>query len=123
MTALVTNAEVQALVLDGEIDMGAFINTADTIVSELLLGAGLSTNRLKQIELYLAGHFYVVSIEKGGMTKQNIGEAEERYRIIPDTETGLAQTRFGAQALALDSSGILAEQFSGKTIKALFTVI
>jgi hypothetical protein len=123
MAYTVTNDDVQALVQDASVDATPSITTAHIIVSEELASAGYSDDRLKQIEIYLAAHFFVLATERGGITREVIGEAEERYRMTPDTLYGFASTRFGEQALALDKSGILAAMGATKGIKARFTVV
>lgn len=122
MAALVTNEEVQSLLGESGVDMTPFITTAHLIVSEELITTTISDARKKQIELYLAAHFYVVIAERGGITREVIGDAEERYRLQPDTLTGLATTRFGEQALAMDTSGSLAK-LAANPVKAAFRVV
>lgn len=123
MSALVTNEEVQSLLGESGVDMTPFITTAHLIVSEELANnTVLSDARKKQIELFLAAHFYVVIQERGGITREVIGDAEERYRLQSDTLTGLATTRFGEQALALDTSGSLAKM-AANPVKATFRVV
>lgn len=122
MAALVTNKEVQSLLGDSGVDMTPFITTAHLLVDEELSTAGLSAARLKQVELFLAAHFYVIIRERGGITREVIGDAEERYRLQGEDLKGLATTRFGEQAIALDSSGKLGA-LSTSSIKAQFRVV
>lgn len=103
--ALVTSDEVKAIVATS-MDVSTFIATADLIVSEDLADKGLSADRLKQIELYLAAHFLAITQEKGGLKSQKIGEAAESYQIRTDMK-GFGLTRFGQQAMDLDTSGTL----------------
>jgi hypothetical protein len=85
-----------------------FINTANILVNEDLVGKGLSDDRLKLIELYLASHFATLAIEKGGLTRQKLGDTEEGYRQDFSSKPNLSMTRYGQQALVLDNTGTLA---------------
>ena len=123
--ARVLPSEVKAIYDPGadEADLYPFIEVATLLVDEELLDQGLSANRLKQIELYLAAHFATVSIERGGLTRQRIGDAEEEYQGWGNNNsTGLTSTRFGQQALTLDPSGTLGA-LSERPVKAQFRVI
>jgi len=86
----------------------------------IFVGQGMSEARLKLIELWLSAHFVAIAEERGALTKSEKGDSNEEYEII--VGTGLNMTRFGQQAIALDTSGLLAEQAS--TMKtAQFRVI
>lgn len=108
------------------------ITTADLIVTEDLgaVTPAISSARLTQIELYLAAHFAVLAWEKGGVEDAAIGESKESYHRISTRSLGLTSTRFGQQAIALDTSGTLAAMdataqaaVSGSGKKALFRVV
>jgi hypothetical protein len=101
-------------------DFSSFITTADLIVTETLANSGLSDARKKQIELYLAAHFAALTKERGQVTFSKNGEASEYYGF-KSTE-GLGLTRYGMQAVALDTSGILADATNPKP-KAQFQLI
>jgi hypothetical protein len=106
-------------------DLKPYIETAHMLVNEELLGKGLSEARLREIEKYLAAHFAVVSYEKGGLIRQKVGEAEEEYQATNRTTTpilGLTATRYGQQAVLLDTTGTLGA-ISQKPVKALFRVV
>lgn len=122
MTARVTNEEIQALVDDSNTNCTQFIVTANILVNEILTSKGLSADRLKIIESYLAAHFYVITSEKGGMVRKKMGDAEERYQDMPSSAFGLASTRFGTQAAVLDTSGTLGN-LTAMAVKARFGVI
>lgn len=121
--ARVTAAEVKVIfpTTDGQ-DMASFIASATLLVDEELVGAGLSEARLKQIELYLSAHFASITLERGGLTKQKIDDAEEDYKNIAATSTGLLATRYGQQAVALDTSGALGGM-TKSPVKAQFRVV
>lgn len=88
-------------------DVSVFIDTARLLVQEQLVGKGLSDSRLRQLELYLAAHFTAISVERGALTSDQALEARQTYG--GDFGPGLTLTRFGQQALVLDTSGTLNE--------------
>ena len=100
----------------------SFIATANLIVNEDLLGYGLTEARLTQIETYLAAHFATLAKEKGGIVRTSMGESAESYHEINSRLQAYTSTRFGQQAIALDTSGVLAAKGSGG-LRAEFRVI
>ncbi len=122
MPPRVTDVEVKAIV-DTERETTPFIDVAHLIVDENLLSEGLTAARLTQIELYLAAHFTTVTEEKGSLTSSEGGDSKDTY-FTRELGKGLAMTRYGQQALALDTSGVLAEVSSvSGALKAQFRVI
>lgn len=109
-----------SIVPDTTLDL--FCDMAALIRTETLASAGLSAARLDLIELNLAAHYAIVSIERGGLTAQAVGQSNEHFHLISDKVYGLASTRFGQQALALDTSNSLTGMASSP-LKALFTVV
>jgi hypothetical protein len=104
----VTSAEVAAIAsLPNEASQTIIsaMQVASTLVAENL--TGLSEATLKSIELFLAAHFSTLSWEKGPLAAITIGEATERYHDI--YSGGLSATRFGQQAIMLDTTGALSE--------------
>jgi hypothetical protein len=118
----INDAAVKA-VIDTDRDTTPFIATAQLIVDEDLADKGLSAGRLDQVVLYLAAHFVAVTEEKGGLTSERLGEAEDTYRAPSAREKGLAATRYGQQAMLLDNSGTLASLSTNVGLKARFGVI
>jgi hypothetical protein len=108
MATRVTAAEVKTLMAPyaDAADVTLFIEQANVLVEEELVGKNLSENRLRLIELNLAAHFAVVSIERGGFTYQRAMSSEEGY-ANDRRQVKFSSTRFGQQALAMDSSGSL----------------
>ena len=96
------------------------IDTANVLVDTYLAASGLSESVLEKIELYLAAHFVALTEEGGGITRKKIGDADESYANI--FEEGFRSTRFGQNALALDSSGTLASVTQTK-LSARFRII
>ncbi len=105
----VTSSEVKGLI-NTNFDVDPFIATANLLIEESLVGQGLSDVRLKTIELWLSAHFVAVAEERGALTGSDKGNSAETYKII--VGTGLNMTRFGQQAISLDTSGQLAEDAS-----------
>lgn len=96
------------------------ILTANLIVNDNLVNQGISDEMLERIELYLAAHYVALTEEGGALTRDKLGDADTSYANIYDQ--GLKSTRFGQTALALDTTGILA-QISTTNLKAAFRVI
>lgn len=103
-------------------DLTIFMDQANMVVDEELLGKGLSDNRLKYIELNLAAHFGTIALEKGGITREKVGDSEEGYRQDFSSKPNLSMTRYGQQALVIDTSGRLAHMDSPAG-KAEFRVV
>lgn len=91
-----------------------FIQVANLLVTERLTGKGLSDDMMKTLELFLAAHFATLSLERGGLTVKEVGDAREEYQLLSQNNFGLASTRFGQQAVAMDSTNTLAHLASGK---------
>lgn len=100
-----------------------FIDQSALIVSEELSGKGLSEGRLDLITKYLAAHFLVLTEENGGLRRSKLGDADESYVAPQDKVFGLNSTRFGQQAVGLDTSGTLAASQTSGGIKAEFRVV
>ena len=102
--ALVTAAEVQAIMPDYPDDLTPFILVAHILVDEELDDTVLSADRLKEIERWLSAHFAAVhtalpSQESAGPVAQTLQRGLNGRRL----ET----TQFGQQAIALDTTGRL----------------
>ncbi len=123
MSARVTGEEVKEVV-NTKIDAGTIltnmVDTANVFIDTHLLSAGLPSEILKKIELYLAAHFVALTEEQGGITRSKMGDADESYANV--YKPGFGATRFGQQALALDTTGIL-NSVSRITLKAEFRVV
>lgn len=117
--ALVTDNEVKAII-DTARDTTPFINIAHLVVDEQLAGKGLSSDRLKQIELFLAAHYTAITEERGQLKSSKVGEATDTFDNIAGQ--GLKQTRFGQQAISLDISGTL-KSMGSQVLPAQFRVV
>ena len=98
-----------------------FIETANLMITEELGSSGLSADRLKKIELYLAAHLACITLERGGLMKRKVGESEDTYQTPGFNTLGLVTTRFGQQVVILDTTGKMAA-LSQKPVKAMFRV-
>lgn len=107
-------------VIDTNRDTLLFISTANLVVNEHLVGLGFTDARLKLIELYLAAHYTALTEERGGLTKYKMGDATEEYML--EKGSGFAATRYGQQAINLDTSGTLST-LSSKALPAEFRVV
>lgn len=88
-------------------ELALFMTNGQLVVDEFLADSGLSTNIKNTIALYLAGHFYVLSVESGGITYAKTGQSEERYKSFGYDAHGFMTTRFGQEACTLDITGRL----------------
>jgi len=122
MAIRATDADVNYQMNTTSIVYTLSIATANLIVEEDLVGSGLSEARLTQIEIFLAAHFATLAKEGGGIVRTSAGESAETYRTVKEAYQGLTSTRFGQQAIALDTTGTLVSQGSGG-MKAEFRVV
>lgn len=108
MANRVTDSEVRTLLgAESSLEVAPYVATANLLVTEELGSAGLTTDRLTQIELYLAAHFAALTpnAPQANMTQGESGE--DRIRLGGQFGMGFDQTRFGQQAMAMDTSGNL----------------
>lgn len=101
----VTEQEVKQIITT-TMNVLPFIKAASIVVADRLSGADLSEETLKEIERWLSAHF--LSVAQPQKKSQSIDGASETYAVPPVTNDGLKSTFYGQQALALDSSGTLA---------------
>lgn len=105
-TARVTASEVGEIIstdlTDAQVE--AFINSANAIIQENMLEAGMSANILTQIELWLAAHLVAVSDQRE--QRVNLRDGDVTYHT-PRFGLGLDGTMYGQQVKVLDYSGIL----------------
>lgn len=118
----VTDADVKAII-DTSRDTSSFIDTAQLFVDEELASSGLSIDRQDQIVLYLAAHFVCITEEFGGLRRSKLGDADESYRVPDAKEQGFSTTRYGQQAMILDTTGTLATLTTNGGLKSLFEVL
>lgn len=109
---LVTESEVKEIITTSIPSIAAYITAADLIVSEELSNKGLSANRLKEIERWLSAHFVAISEESARISAETIGRSNITYG--GQFGLGLQHTRYGQQAMLLDTSGTLAAKSQGR---------
>lgn len=107
--ARATDTDVRAYVdVPSAVDTSVYINAAVAVVTDKLTGKGLSESILTQIEIFLAAHFATLAVERGGLKKETAGDSSQSYQTISEKFKGFTSTRFGQQAITLDTSGTLA---------------
>lgn len=108
MPERVTDAEVAEIVdVDSGTDFAPFILTATLLtddVAENDTGGKLDAARLKEIERYLAAHFYSMFEQQPASEHAKTVSQSFQHRV----DIGLDFTRYGQQAKLLDSTGYLA---------------
>lgn len=88
---------------DGD-DVTPFIETADSIIQQLCTNSGYSSVTLELIERWLSAHFYCMwNPEAKSETVKGVGSS---YAI--DVGQNLAASRYGQQAMVIDTAGNLA---------------
>lgn len=90
---------------DDGVDLMPFIQAANELVTEVCAAPGVySSGRLQMIESWLAAHFYHI------LDPQASQETVEGIQVTLDTrvDLGLAVTKYGQQAMRLDTGGYLA---------------
>lgn len=108
MACRVTPAEV-IVIMDTsltETQMQPFVDLANSMVNEHLLGEGVATATLGKIELQLSAH-YAAAFKDRIAESQKIGDASIKF--IGKFDMGLDLTPYGQMAKSLDPTGILAE--------------
>ena len=109
MAIRVDEIGLRSILKCGEVvDLYVFMQSANVIVDDLLSTSSLSTGVLGLIEMYIAAHLYTVTEERGSLAAETVGDATERYHNT--YKAGFGSTRFGQQAVVLDSTGILARE-------------
>ena len=103
----VTTDEVKEIISTSETELTPYIVAAGTLIDDLLVGHGLTTTQLKEIERWLAAHFLSAKVPKGQLMEQEIGETREKYAEGKAFGEALASTYYGQRALLLDTTGRL----------------
>jgi len=108
MANRVTGTEVKTIITTVKTadQVESFITPANLLVSDALSGSGFSAARLAEIEKWLSAHFVAIDDSSARVTEKEVGEASEKYE--GRTDMGLKFTRYGQQAMMLDTSGALA---------------
>ena len=102
--ARVQTADVKKIIATELVDLSVFIQTATVQVDEIAALGTLSAAVLKEIERWLAAHYAAMRVRQD--VKVTMGDASHTY--AGKTGMGLQSTRYGQQAVLLDTSGTLA---------------
>lgn len=118
--ARVTPAEVREIAdIDVAVtNLNPFILVANQLVTELCTASSLDDDRLKEIERWLSAHF--ACIRDPQRDNEKAGSVGEKFQYKVDL--GLNQTRYGQQAMLLDTSNALNNANKGVP-RASFAVI
>ena len=92
-------AEVDATTTDAQI--APFIETANSLVTELVGALIVDSARLELIERWLSAHFYSVMNPKA--TQEKVGAVGESFAVTVGMH--LNETAYGQQVLILDTTG------------------
>lgn len=119
-TARVRHLDIQEIT-ESQLDepiVNAFINTANQLVENLLVGQGLGEETLTEIEKYLTAHFMTL-LEPKAHSEQI--DTEYRVTYQGQTKMRLEASFYGQTALLLDSSGSL--QRASEELKSVRFVV
>lgn len=98
-------SDVHALIETDLLDIVPHIDAANSLIDEKLVNVGLGDTRLKLIEAWLSAHF--VAMREDSARLRRISQGETVAIFTDEVGTGLNATRFGQQAMLLDTSGVL----------------
>jgi hypothetical protein len=122
----VSAADVKAILPTDGLAVGEDISwsiaDATEIVTDVLGQAGLTATRIDLITKYLAAHFVTLKSEKGGLTRDRMGDADQSYVQNQDA-SGFMLTRYGQQALIMDPTGELSKMDATKEGQAEFRIV
>lgn len=117
----ITDEEVREIIdVPSSLTLTPFIRIAHRVVEDHLFNNAavtnsLSTETLKEIELWLAAHFAAIRDQRRG--QENIGKASVGYQYWVGKD--LRNTMYGQQALVLDHTGTLSKAGAPKTSVSL----
>ncbi len=108
MAIRVSVEEVKRIISTTIEDSSVYEHTvvASRLVDDLLTGKGMSAGRLRDIELYFSAHLVAVRDQEAGqVVSRDVGGTAAEYG--GDLGQALSFTRYGQQAMVLDTSGTL----------------
>lgn len=98
-------SQVESVVeVDADIDLEAFILTANEIVTEVCVPLEYSDTRLELIERWLSAHFYKIRDQSVASEKAGPVAASYQHKV----DLLFMQTKEGQMAMSLDTKGGLA---------------
>ena len=100
----VKTAGVKVLIDTELVDLSVFIQAASVQVDTIAALGTLSAAVLKEIERWLAAHYVSMRVRQDA--KATMGDTSHTYE--GKTGMGLLSTRYGQQAVLLDTTGTLA---------------
>jgi len=114
MAARVTATEVKAIIETdlSDVEVAPFMTMATLIVDEQLADSDYSDDRLKEIERWLAAHF--VAMRDPRTASESVAGMNDSFE--GQTGKGYDFTRFGQQALLLDTGGHLSNKARAASI-------
>lgn len=83
--------------------LAPFIETANSLVTELCTSGSLSDERLELIERWLSAHFYSLQVDARLTLSETVGPLTETF--FGKVGYALNQTPYGQQAMLLDTTG------------------
>jgi len=102
--ARVSDNEVKEII-ETDVTTTPFITIANLLVTDLLGDSGLSDAMLKEIERWLSAHFVAIRDPREKIIKT--GDAGATFFLGKEGK-GLESTPYGLQAMAMDTTGTLA---------------
>lgn len=103
-----TAAKVGSIVdMDSTVDVEAFIEAANQIVTDVCISSGYTDAKLIRIETWLAAHFYLVYDPAAAPDKEKAGSVSISY--LAKIGFYFRLTRHGQMAMALDTEGNLSQ--------------
>lgn len=104
MAVRVTATEVREIIeIDPDLDIDSFILAANLMVTAICTDSSLLDTQLKEIERWLSAH--LIAIREPRAMSRKAGPFSESYAT--KLALGLKVTRYGQQALIMDTSGAL----------------
>lgn len=101
-----TPALVKGIIsIDDTVDLTPSIATADNLVTQVCLTSGYSSETLEFITRWLAAHF--AAINNPSKVRERAEPTE--WQIESKVDLGLSVTRWGQQAIVIDTAGNLAK--------------
>lgn len=112
---------VKVIDLEPSDDATLWITLATNVAGEHIVGT-LPAGRLDLITIFLAAHFAAIKYHGGDLTREKDGDAEQAYQVKHKDLAGIAETIYGRQAIALDSTGSLSG-LAASSLSAQFRVV
>lgn len=112
----VIQSDVREIITTDKVDLQPFIIAANLLITNVLATSGLGDPLLKEIERWMSAHFIAMAgtdSDTGQVVEEKIGDASVKYDQ-GDFRKNLGATRYGRQAMLLDTTGKLANLGKGR---------